>query len=148
MARVGRDLKDHQAPTPCHRQGRQPPYLLLGQAAQGPMLCRSNTRTTCSHITQLLHRQIPALCCIALKPLGHKFCPKLLRSAPWQCLPCNPTLRCPQPGSQPQLPPHRGTEPTPPASGAIWGRDHKKQLRGPGRPSDGINKQLPASRCS
>jgi len=35
MAWVGRDLKDHQAPTPCHRQGHQPPYLILDQAAQG-----------------------------------------------------------------------------------------------------------------
>ena len=37
MAWVGRDLKDHQAPTPHHRQGRQPPYLILVQAAQGPI---------------------------------------------------------------------------------------------------------------
>jgi len=37
MAWVGRDLKDHQAPTPplhC-RQGCQPPHLILDQAAQG-----------------------------------------------------------------------------------------------------------------
>jgi len=37
MAWVGRDLKDDQAPTPCHRQGCQPPYLMLDQAAQGPI---------------------------------------------------------------------------------------------------------------
>jgi len=37
MAWVGRDLKDHEAPTPCHRQGLQPPYLMLDQAAQGPI---------------------------------------------------------------------------------------------------------------
>jgi len=35
MAWFGRDLKDHQAPTPCRRQGHQPPYLILDQAAQG-----------------------------------------------------------------------------------------------------------------
>jgi len=35
MAWVGRDLKDHEAPTPCHRQGCQPPYQILDQAAQG-----------------------------------------------------------------------------------------------------------------
>jgi len=33
-ARVGRDINDHKAPTPHHRQGRQPPYLILHQAAQ------------------------------------------------------------------------------------------------------------------
>lgn len=33
-ARVGRDINDHKAPTPHHRQGRQPPYLILDQAAQ------------------------------------------------------------------------------------------------------------------
>jgi len=37
MAWVGRDLKDHEAPTPCCRQGHQPPYLIQGQAAQGPI---------------------------------------------------------------------------------------------------------------
>ena len=37
MARVGRDLKDHEAPTPRHRQGHQPPHLILDQAAQGPI---------------------------------------------------------------------------------------------------------------
>jgi len=38
MAWVGRDLKDHEAPTPpCHRQGHQPPYLVPAQAAQGPI---------------------------------------------------------------------------------------------------------------
>ena len=36
MAQVGRDLKDHEAPTPHHRQGHQPPHLILNQAAQGP----------------------------------------------------------------------------------------------------------------
>ena len=35
MAWVGRDPKDHQVPTPCHRQGHQPPDLVLDQAAQG-----------------------------------------------------------------------------------------------------------------
>jgi len=37
MAQVGRDLKDHEAPTPCHSQGHQPPHLILDQAAQGPI---------------------------------------------------------------------------------------------------------------
>jgi len=37
IALVGRDLKDHQASTPCHRQSHQPPHLILGQAAQGPI---------------------------------------------------------------------------------------------------------------
>ena len=37
MAWVGRDLKDHEAPTPCHRQDHQPPYLIPDQAAQGPI---------------------------------------------------------------------------------------------------------------
>ena len=27
VAQVGRDLKDHESPTPCHRQGHQPPHL-------------------------------------------------------------------------------------------------------------------------
>jgi len=40
MARVGRDLKDHEAPTPHHRQGHQPPHLILDQAAQGPIQAR------------------------------------------------------------------------------------------------------------
>ena len=35
MARVGRDLKDHEAPTPHHRQGHQPPHLIPDQVAQG-----------------------------------------------------------------------------------------------------------------
>jgi len=34
MAWVGRDLKGHQAPIPCCRQGCQPPHVILGQAAQ------------------------------------------------------------------------------------------------------------------
>ena len=38
MAWVGRDLKDHEAPTsPRHRQGHQPPHLTLDEAAQGPI---------------------------------------------------------------------------------------------------------------
>ena len=37
MAWVGRDLKDHKAPTPCCRQGHQPPYQILDQAAQAPI---------------------------------------------------------------------------------------------------------------
>ena len=37
MAWVGRDLKDYESPTPCHRQGHQPPHLILDQAAQGPI---------------------------------------------------------------------------------------------------------------
>ena len=37
MAGVGRDLRDHEAPTPCCRQGCQPPYLILDQAALGPI---------------------------------------------------------------------------------------------------------------
>jgi len=38
MAWVGRDSKDHEAPTPCsHRQGHQPPHLIPDQAAQGPI---------------------------------------------------------------------------------------------------------------
>ena len=35
MAWVGRDLKNHQAPTPCRRQSHQPPGLVPEQAAQG-----------------------------------------------------------------------------------------------------------------
>jgi len=36
MAWVGRDLKDHQPPTPCcHRQHHHPPHLILDQAGQG-----------------------------------------------------------------------------------------------------------------
>jgi len=38
MAWVGRDPRDHQVPTPCHRQGHQPPDLVLDQVAQGPIL--------------------------------------------------------------------------------------------------------------
>ena len=37
MAWVGRDLKDHQLQPPCCRQDHQPPYLVLDQAAQGPI---------------------------------------------------------------------------------------------------------------
>jgi len=38
MAQVGRNLKNHEAPiAPCHRQGHQPPHLILDQAAQGPI---------------------------------------------------------------------------------------------------------------
>jgi len=38
MAWVGRDHKDHEAPTlPGHRQGHQPPHFILDQAAQGPI---------------------------------------------------------------------------------------------------------------
>jgi len=39
MAWIGRDLKDHEAPTPpaCCRQGHQPSHLILDQAAQGPL---------------------------------------------------------------------------------------------------------------
>ena len=37
MACVGRDLKDHEAPTPRHRQGHQPPHFIPAQAAQGPI---------------------------------------------------------------------------------------------------------------
>ena len=34
---VGRDLKDHEALTPHHRQGHQPPHFIPAQAAQGPI---------------------------------------------------------------------------------------------------------------
>ena len=40
MARVGRDLKDHPPSSlqpHCHRQGPQPPHLILDQAAQDPI---------------------------------------------------------------------------------------------------------------
>jgi len=37
MAWVGRDPKDHEAPTPRHMQGHQPPHLIPDQAAQGPI---------------------------------------------------------------------------------------------------------------
>jgi len=37
MPWVGRDLKDHEAPTPCCRQGHQPPHFLPAQVAQGPI---------------------------------------------------------------------------------------------------------------
>jgi len=37
MAWVGMNLKDHEAPTPCHRQDHPPPYLIPDQAAQGPI---------------------------------------------------------------------------------------------------------------
>ena len=37
MAWVGRDLNDHEAPTPCQTQGHQLPHLILDQAAQGPI---------------------------------------------------------------------------------------------------------------
>jgi len=37
MAWLGRDLTGHQVPTSCHRQGHQPPDLVLHQAAQGPI---------------------------------------------------------------------------------------------------------------
>jgi len=36
MAWVGRDLKDHESPTPLSGQGHQPPHL-LDQVAQGPI---------------------------------------------------------------------------------------------------------------
>ena len=34
---VGKDPKDHQVPTPCHRQGHQPPDLVLDQIAHSPI---------------------------------------------------------------------------------------------------------------
>ena len=34
---VGRDLKDHEAPTPPPQAGPQPPHLIPAQAAQGPI---------------------------------------------------------------------------------------------------------------
>jgi len=37
MAWVGRDLKDHEAPTFHHRQDHQPPHLIPSQAAHGPI---------------------------------------------------------------------------------------------------------------
>jgi len=37
MAWVGRDLKDHQAPTPLCMQNHQPPHLIPDQAAHGPI---------------------------------------------------------------------------------------------------------------
>ena len=40
MVWVGKDLKDHESPTllnPRHRQGYQPPHLILDQSAQGPI---------------------------------------------------------------------------------------------------------------
>ena len=37
MARVIRDLKDHEAPTPCQMQGQQLPHLILDQTVQGPI---------------------------------------------------------------------------------------------------------------
>ena len=37
MPWAGRDLKDHEAPTPRCRQGHQPPHLIPAQAAQGPI---------------------------------------------------------------------------------------------------------------
>ena len=38
MAWVGRDLKImNLQPHPCHRQGHQPPHLILDQAAQDPI---------------------------------------------------------------------------------------------------------------
>ena len=37
MVWVGRDLKDHEALTPCCMQGCQPPPLIPAQAAQGPI---------------------------------------------------------------------------------------------------------------
>jgi len=35
---IGRVFKDHEAPTPCCRQGHQPPYVIPAQAVQGPIL--------------------------------------------------------------------------------------------------------------
>ena len=37
MAQVGRDLKDHESPTPRHRQGHQPSHLILDQTARDPI---------------------------------------------------------------------------------------------------------------
>jgi len=37
LAWVGRDPKDHPVPNLGHRQGQQPPYLVLDEAAQGPI---------------------------------------------------------------------------------------------------------------
>ena len=37
MAWVGKDLQDHEAPNPRHRQGHHPPHLIPAQAAQGPI---------------------------------------------------------------------------------------------------------------
>ena len=38
MTWVGRDLKDHEAPTPpCRMEGHWPLYLILDQAAQSPI---------------------------------------------------------------------------------------------------------------
>jgi len=37
MAWVGKDLKDHQVPNPCHWQGHQSSDLVLDQTAQGPV---------------------------------------------------------------------------------------------------------------
>ena len=37
MASIGRELKDHQVPTPCYKQGCQPLDQVLDQIAQGPI---------------------------------------------------------------------------------------------------------------
>jgi len=44
MSKVGRDLKYHPAPTPCHRQGCYPP----AQAAQGPIQAGLDCLQGCS----------------------------------------------------------------------------------------------------
>jgi len=37
MAWVARELKDHEAPSPHHRQGHQSPHIILSQAVQSPI---------------------------------------------------------------------------------------------------------------
>jgi len=41
MAWVRRDLKDHQVPMPCHRQGCQPPNLIVDRECPTFWLARA-----------------------------------------------------------------------------------------------------------
>ena len=69
MAQVGRDLKDHQALTPCCRQGHQPPPLIPAQAAQGPIQpglehlqgwgIHSLSEQLFQHLTTLIVKNLP-----------------------------------------------------------------------------------------
>ena len=83
MAWVGRDLKDHEAPTPCCRQGHQPPYLIQGQAAQGPIQpglehfqgwsIHSLSGQPFQHFTTILEKNFPLISNLNLPSLNLKW---------------------------------------------------------------------------
>ena len=76
MARVGRDLKDHEAPTPCHRQGCETPHSIADQLPSATSNLAFNTSrdgaTTTSldslfqHPTNLIVKNFPQSSLISL----------------------------------------------------------------------------------